>query len=144
MAATRSPASLLPTCVQFRRAKSYRVHRVLGQVVAQFHSGYSRKQLSRLSRCPLLVKWQASVSRGESTDKGQRGAAVYRWNPALNRWTEYHAVLLTPLWPAKPDFHAALPPQVARFDAYFVLSICRPSAVCHEGRSLYNNFVTNN
>jgi len=37
--------------------------------------------------------------------------AVYRWNAALNRWTECHAVLLTPLWPAKPDFHAASPSE---------------------------------
>jgi hypothetical protein len=31
-----------------------------------------------MSRCPLLVECQTSVSRGESTDKGQRGAVVYR------------------------------------------------------------------
>ena len=36
MAATRGPASLLPTWIQLRRPSSYRAHRVLGQVVAQF------------------------------------------------------------------------------------------------------------
>jgi hypothetical protein len=66
-----------------------------------------------LSRCPLLVECQGSVSRGDSTDKGQRGAALYRWNVALNRWTECHAVLLTPLWPTKSHLYAALPAQVA-------------------------------
>src|ERR1700674_2786669 len=48
--------------------------------------------------------------------KGNGGAAAYRWNAALNRWTECHAVLLTPLWPTKSHFHAALPSQVAIFE----------------------------
>ena len=69
-----------------------------------------------VSRCPLLVECHASASRGDSTDKRQRGVAVYRWNAALNRWTECHAVLLTPLWPTKLHFHAALPSQVAIFE----------------------------
>jgi hypothetical protein len=47
---------------------------------------------------------------------GNEGAAVYRWNAALNRWTECHAVLLTPLWPTKSHFHVALPSQVAIFE----------------------------
>ena len=36
--------------------------------------------------------------------KGNRGVAVYRWNATLNRWTECHGVLLTPLWPIKLIF----------------------------------------
>jgi hypothetical protein len=36
--------------------------------------------------------------------ESNRGAAVYRWNAALNRWTECHAVSLKPLWPTKPIF----------------------------------------
>jgi hypothetical protein len=79
-------------------------------------SSISRRRLrtaTRLSRCSLLVECRASASRGDSTDKRQRGAAVYRWNAALNQWTECHAVLLTSLWPTKPRFHATLPSQVA-------------------------------
>ena len=64
---------------------------------------------ARMSRCPLLVECQASVSRGDSNDKANGGAAVYRWNAALNRWTECHAALLTPLWPTKAHFFS--PPE---------------------------------
>jgi hypothetical protein len=67
-----------------------------------------------VSRCPLLVECQTSVSL-ESTNKGQRGAVVYRWNAALNRWTECRAVLLTLCGGRSHDFHAALPSQVAIF-----------------------------
>ena len=52
----------------------------------------SNSDPSWMSRCPLLVECQTSVSRGDSTDKGKWGAAVYRWNAALNQWTECHAV----------------------------------------------------
>ena len=62
-----------------------------------------------MSRCHLLVECQASVSRGDSNDKANGGAAVYRWNAALNRWTECHAALLTPLWPTKAHFFS--PPE---------------------------------
>jgi hypothetical protein len=54
MAATRSPASLLPTCIQFRRAKSYRVHRVLGQVVAQFQFLIFQEAAEPTVAMPLL------------------------------------------------------------------------------------------
>src|SRR5271169_4466834 len=37
-------------------------------------------------------------------------------SPAHSRWTECHAVLLTPLWPTKSHLHAALPSQVAIFE----------------------------
>jgi hypothetical protein len=54
--------------------------------------------------------WSANALAERAT-----GAAVYKWSAVLNRWTECHAVLLTLQWPAKPDFHAALPSQVAIF-----------------------------
>ena len=62
-----------------------------------------------MSRCHLLVECQASVSRRDSNDKANGGAAVYRWNAALNRWTECHTALLTPLWPTKAHFFS--PPE---------------------------------
>jgi hypothetical protein len=69
-----------------------------------------------MSRCPLLVERQASVSQEVPLIKGSGGAAVYRWKGALNRWTECLAVLSTPLWPTKLHFHAALRSQVAIFE----------------------------
>jgi hypothetical protein len=63
-------------------------------------------------------------------------AAVYWWNAALNRLTEFHAVSLTPLWPRKPNFHAALLSQVAIIEHEAVRSrwqkagnACRSEAV---------------
>jgi hypothetical protein len=90
----------------------------------------SSGQLPPVSRCPLLVECQVSVFRGDSTDKGQRGAVVYRWNAALNRWTECHAVLLTALWPTKPHFYTALRSKVAIFEREAVRSRRQKTSGC--------------
>jgi hypothetical protein len=39
----------------------------------------------------------------ESTDKGQRVLCRLSVECGLNQWTKRHAVLLTPLWPTKPN-----------------------------------------
>jgi hypothetical protein len=69
--------------------------------------------------CDNVLWWNARLLSLEEIPliKGNGRAAVYRWNAALNRWTECHAVLSTPLWPMKPHFfHAALLSQVAIFE----------------------------
>jgi hypothetical protein len=51
------------------------------------------RAVGRRRKSPL-PGWQPG-GRKRVADKGQRGAVVYRWNAALNRWTECHAVSLT-------------------------------------------------
>jgi hypothetical protein len=43
--------------------------------------------------------------------------AAYRWNAALNRWTEFHADLLIPAVASQPDFHSPSPSQAAVLSA---------------------------
>jgi hypothetical protein len=74
-----------------------------------------QEAFGRLARCPLLVECQASVSRGESTDKGQRVLPfIGGMRPLIGGRSVTPFCSL--LWPAKPDFHAALPSQVAIFE----------------------------